>query len=326
MSVSPPASPGSSSSSALLRSPHVATSQTSAPPLTPCKGNGRNLVWSSLPAFGDSDDDDEENVDPRFILSQDTPKRKISKKHTTSSPSKFVVKGTVTPSRAAPLFVRYSTNKKTLKRAAPDTESSASDEDDGYDEVGADSDIDMLHSLGEAGSDRYYSSSILPSKPRHAKFLPIRTAQNTIATTHCPLINTFRPFQPTENTAAYLMAVRSNSLHHLPSAASLRGNIGGSFGRGVLGVSRMLGAGGGMVGGESNMVSQVHNNGQATYTLSLFPVSQRPLYMSLETMGHEMEDLYGLPSSIHDDALAHPLCAEYSYCALVSLTQNCKGC
>lgn len=227
-------SPSSSTpSSSIFGSPHIATSQTSLSLYSPCRSSstGRFAVYY----HDDDSDDDLENIDPR--MGPFTPckgrNRKGRKASATPSPSKFIIKGTVTPSRAAPLFARHTTQKRNIKRAAYyDLSSSSEDEEE------------ILSDL-ESGSNLHQASgSTLPS-PQHATLLPEVLVDYPIPKMQVPDIDTFRPMQATENTAAYLMSIRSNSLHHSHQYASLRGNYGGSLGRGVLGVSRMLGAGGG---------------------------------------------------------------------------------
>lgn len=238
MDSSPILSP---SSSRTFSSPTHFTSQTSAPFSSPrSKSQSRWLRFDRLSRIElDSEDEDIENIDPR--VGPSTPSKKIGLSilgNSTPSPSKFIVKGTVTPSRAAPLFAKFTAVKRSSKR--PSIEES-SDEEEYY------SSTKVSGSAHRNGSP---SPEVKDSK-RNAQFItPSNDSHYGMPRLSIPVIDGFRHRASTEDTASYLLSVRSNSLHHLHYACSGRGTTGGSSGRGILGVSRMLGAGGAQPSGE----------------------------------------------------------------------------
>jgi hypothetical protein len=232
MAMSSPASPSMS----LFSSPMISTSQTSTAFCSPTtKKHARFMPFLSS-YDDDSSDDDIENIDPR--IGPTTPSKKTgSTLHLTPSPSKFIIRGTVTPSRAAPLFARFTQSRRSSSRPSPEEESDheESDESDGK-ETDADVEAPQQHaSFADLKSNR--SGSDLPLMP-------------------IPVIGGFRHRASTQDTASYLLSMRSNALHHMHYACSTHSNLGTSSGRGVLGVSRMLGGGGSLPSGESRSLVQ----------------------------------------------------------------------
>jgi hypothetical protein len=253
MATSPPESPHS----VLWTSPIPSTSQSSAGLFSP-QSKPRLRFSRHYPRFYDDDDEDSdedlENIDPRANPS--TPKNATSSKlNADLSPTRFIIKGTVTPSRAAPLFARFSSTKRVARRPRVDAEESlcsedSTDEDDG----GAG---DYRCPLGPNMYAHHDPLRTVARLPRHQKqqapksaFLNRNQTYSSLPHMSVPISNTFRHKVATQDVASYLLAIRSNSLGHLPWASSTRGITGGSSGRGVLGVSRMLGAGGGSTSSE----------------------------------------------------------------------------
>lgn len=312
MDTSPIASPSSSST---FSSPTHFTSQTSAHFSSPHSRS--QSKWSRfdriLHVDIDSNDEDIENIDPR--IGPSTPSKKTELPmlgNPTPSPSKFIVKGTVTPSRAAPLFARFTAIKRSSKR--PTIEESSDDDDDSSYYTRADKSDRMTGSASPHMDDSDESSQ---QKNRHAKFItPSNDAHYGMPRLSIPVIDGFRHRVSTEDTASYLLSLRSNSLHHLHYACSGRGTTGGSSGRGILGVSRMLGAGGAQPSGEyflSCYLLHSHLADQA-YLLITITVSHLAFHQTFQTQDVFESNLFSLPSSHGDEGLSHPLCAEYSHC------------
>jgi hypothetical protein len=229
--MSSPASPSVS----LFSSPMISTSQTSTAFCSPStKKHARFMPFVSSFNDDDDSDDDMENIDPR--IGPTTPSKKTgSSHHLTPSPSKFIVRGTVTPSRAAPLFARYTAIRRSSTRPKLEDESNDEDSDESEEEM-----LDVQ------------SATPPEEKTRHASFVDLKSIRSggDIPLMPLPVISGFRHRASTQDTASYLLSMRSNALHHMHYACSTHSNFAGSSGRGVLGVSRMLGAGGSVPSGE----------------------------------------------------------------------------
>lgn len=193
------------------------------------------FLSSSYDVDSSDDDDDIENIDPR--KGPTTPSKKTgSTTHLTPSPSKFIVRGTVTPSRAAPLFARFTQSRRSSSRLSPEEETE-------YE--------------GSEGSDIEATAAAEAERPQEqaASFVEWRTnlSGSDMPLMPIPVMGGLRHRASTQDIASYLLSMRSNALHHMHYACSTHSNFGGSSGRGILGVSRMLGAGSSLPSGESRV-------------------------------------------------------------------------
>jgi denticleless len=290
-------------------SAHPSSSQdlaSSSGPATP--QNYRNPIRFLHCAF-DSDDEDDEDEDgdvemfelrrgkapQRFPL---TPTRGSRVNGTSASeksrlsPSKFVIKGTVTPSRAAPLFVRFANGGRKRLRSnctkieADDTADLHWADENVYDtllDVPSSKSTSPLKSSSLSQSHmEFRSSSFIPQM--HNSLPPLMPLPTSLSRRH-RMVHT--------DTASMMHALRSNNLAHMSFASSARGTAAFATGsRGVLGAIRSLGAG--VAGGAQRSVSQ------------------RPFHNSFCTTSTPAKDLFTLPSAHEDQRFSHPLCAEYA--------------
>ncbi|PWN33396.1 WD40 repeat-like protein [Meira miltonrushii] len=304
MRTPPLASPSSSDSFART------TILSSSGPSTPTKA-WRGAVHSLHHAFDDSSDEESDELfGSRPILAKT--------KQSQPSPSRFIIKGTVTPSRAAPLFARFSKDR----RAAQRSKKRATDWSDSEEESNDEENIDRRTNISpwtptkltprSKAQKRFPLTDISPSKSKHQ-----RSSSNlTSSPIKPPAINvsqsrfiaaSYRNAQPpampvpvplshraglvTTNMASYMHAMRSNNLGHLAFATSSRGNTLGSLGRGVLSVAGRLGG-----GGSGRMCN----------------FSQRAFHSSFYTTSTPSLDLFTLPSEHDTHQFSHPICGEYA--------------
>lgn len=231
-----------------------------------------------------------------------------------TSPSRFLVKGTVTPSRAAPLFARFSKDRRAAQRIG---QSEWSDSDDEEEENRVDVHASVLltptkrsplaskyakrpllepshriesHS-GRQHGDKFVSFASSSSERRHSHFITpsLRASQPPLMPISIPTLQ--RPCMATSNVASYMLAMRSNNVGHLSYATSARGSMALAAGRGVLGAARLLGGGG--PGLASNL-------------------SHRSFHQTFQTSSNPSNDLFTLPSEQVDRQFSHPLSAEYA--------------
>lgn len=252
-------------------SDHQSQSSAIVTPTT-CRNTVR-FLQCSLYSDEDSDDSDMDveqdfhwRVGPRSRHRKRSHDQKTRHRHaekaadsTNVSPSKFVVKGTVTPSRAAPIFAKFSTTRRADSRSA--SVCNNFEDEDEMDENWA-----CRQSLGESPTKKSSKVSTLPLQQSFIQ-TTIDQGKCTSDPTEKPLLQarcssfipseekalpplTPIPFHPivrrrmaTSDVASYLHAIRSNSLAHLTHAPSSRGALLHSAGLGALGASRALGAG-----------------------------------------------------------------------------------
>ncbi|UZJ54982.1 hypothetical protein CBS101457_004302 [Exobasidium rhododendri] len=281
--------PPSSPVSLVFSSPNNFSSQSSAGVFTPTNKPTLRFARHYYDAYEDSDEEIE-NIDPRAGPS--TPKNKYRSSAASSNltPSKFVVKGTVTPSRAAPLFAQFTSLRRPALRRPIAEESSDEEEQEFLRETGRDPfSTTAPSSVAEAGgiACNYVTTS---SQPQRATFLSRNSSHYQLPRMPIPTSNSIRHRSATEDLASHLLAIRTNSLAHLPWAASARGTFGGTSSGGVLGVSRSLGPGYGRTS-----------------------VSHRAFHQTFRTESIEGSDLFTVPSISDTGGVAHPLCAEYAY-------------
>lgn len=318
MRTPPLASPSSSDSFART------TIFSSSGPSTPTK-SWRGNIHGLHHAFDDdssSEDEGDNGLSGDRLARKRGSKVIAIKSKSQPSPSRFIIKGTVTPSRAAPLFARFSKDRRAAQRSkkkTTDWSESEEENDENFDlNRGSGSspwtptkltprsrsqirqpliDRSPLKSKHQRSSSSCLTSS--PSKgsatPPHnvnqSRFIPasFRNAQPPPMPVPIPLSH--RAGLVTTNMASYMHAMRSNNLGHLSFATSSRGNTMGSLGRGVLSVAGRLGG-----GGSGRMCN----------------FSQRAFHSNFATTSNPSYDLFTLPSEQSPHQFSHPICGEYA--------------
>jgi hypothetical protein len=228
MRTPPLASPSSSDSFARTQI------LSSGGPSTPTK-SWRGTVHSLHHAFDDSSDEDCDD-----LFGGRSVRVKAKSKQTQPSPSRFMIKGTVTPSRAAPLFARFSKDRRAAQRSRKRTGDWSDSDEDLDDEENIDKQTNIspwtptkltpksiarkrqpLVDISPSKSKHQRSSSNLTSSPTkspftstnnasQSRFIPasFRNAQPPAMPIPVPLSQ--RAGLVTTNMASYMHAMRSN--------------------------------------------------------------------------------------------------------------------